>query len=439
MNLFIIPSWHPHRCFPWEGSFLVEQARAIAETRPGWKVGVSLWGQGEGFVSTAHLLQSPRCLFDALALRPGERDLAPNLVEFMTPALWWPERAFGGNRTALLDANRRNLERAIGRFGPVDVLHAHVSYPAGWLAMKLGAESGIPCVLTEHMGPFPLPVYARRDGRLKRVLREPLERAAARIAVSPTLAATIAGFGLPEPEFIPNLVDERAYRAGAPPDPDHFTFFTLCTMDPVKRVSDLLKAAARFLGDLPERDRPRVRFRIAGDGPLLASHQREARELRLEAAVAWLGQLPRERAREEFERCDCFVLTSRHESFGIVFVEAGAAGKPVIATRCGGPETIVTPENGVLLGVGDIEGIAGALRFMFENGRNYDAGRIRRQTVERYGREAVVSRLEAVYRRVIGTPAKGRNGWVERGLITPAAGPSPEDPPVRSPAPPPPR
>jgi hypothetical protein len=60
MNLFIIPSWHPHRCFPWEGSFLVEQALAIAGMRPGWKVGVSLWGQGEGFVSTAHLLKPPR-------------------------------------------------------------------------------------------------------------------------------------------------------------------------------------------------------------------------------------------------------------------------------------------------------------------------------------------------------------------------------------------
>jgi glycosyltransferase involved in cell wall biosynthesis len=408
MNLFVIPSWHPHRCFPWEGSFLTEQALAIAGTRPGWKVGVSLWGQGEGFVSTAHLLRSPRCLFDALALRPGERELAPNLVEFTTPALWWPERALGGNKAALLDANRRNLERASGRFGPVNVIHAHVSYPAGWLAMKLGEETGIPYVLTEHMGPFPLPVYARRDGRLKDILREPLERAAARIAVGPMLARTIAGFGLPEPEFVPNLVDERLYRSEAATDPAHFTFFTLCAMDPLKGVSDLLRGAARFLGDLPERDRSRVRFRIAGDGPSLVHHQREARELRLDSYVSWLGQLPRERAREEFARCDCFALTSRHESFGIVFVEAGASGKPVIATRCGGPETIVTPENGVLLGVGDLEGIAGALRFMLENGRNYDPGQIRRQTIERYGREAVVSRLETVYRRVIEPGQGGR-------------------------------
>jgi glycosyltransferase involved in cell wall biosynthesis len=400
MNLFIIPSWYPHRCYPWEGVFLIEQARAIAETRQSWNVGLSLWGQGEGFLSTAHLARSPRCLFEALALRAGEHALAPNLVEFLSPALWWPERAFGGNKGALVVANRRNLERAVRRFGAVDVIHAHVSYPAGWLAMRLSEETGIPYVVTEHMGPFPLPVYARGDGRLKDILRAPLERATARLAVSPMLAETIAGHGIAAPEFIPNLIDERLYRSAPPAEDEPFTFFTLCAMDPGKGVSDLLKGAARFLADLPARDRPRARFRIGGDGPLLGAHQREARDLGLDGCVAWLGQLPREEAREEFARCDCFVLTSRHESFGIVFVEAGACGRPVIATRCGGPETIVTPENGVLVGVGDLEGIAGALRFLFENARAYDAAAIRRQTIERYGREAVVARLEAVYRRV---------------------------------------
>jgi glycosyltransferase involved in cell wall biosynthesis len=412
MNLFLIPSWYPHRCYPWEGSFLIEQAEAIADIRPGWNVGLSLWGQGEGFVSAAHLLKSPRCLFDALALRPGERERQRNLVEFLSPTLWWPERNFGGNRQALLAASRRNLERMTRRFGPVDLLHAHVSYPAGWLAMRLSAETGIPFVVTEHMGPFPLPVYARRDGRLKPILREPLERAAARIAVSPMLAKAIAAHGLPEPEFIPNLVDERLYRLGATAEGQPFTFFTLCAMEPGKGVGDLLKSAARFIGNLPERDRGRVRFRIAGDGPLLARHRREAKELRLDSTVTWLGQLPRARAREEFAACDAFVLTSRHESFGIVYVEAGASGKPVVATRCGGPETIVTPETGVLVPVGDLEAIAAALCSMMEHARGYDREKIRRVTLERYGREAVVARLEAVYQRVLGrgsaaTPVQG--------------------------------
>jgi glycosyltransferase involved in cell wall biosynthesis len=292
------------------------------------------------------------------------------------------------------------------------VIHAHVAYPAGWLAMRLSEETGIPYVVTEHMGPFPLPVYARRDGRLKPVLREPLARAAARIAVSPALARTIAGFGLPEPEFIPNLVDERPVAGQPPADPATVTFFTLAALDPVKGVDDLLKAAARFLGGLPEPARARVRFRIAGDGPLRAALAREAHELRLDGNVAWLGALPRERARAEFAACDCFVLTSRHESFGIVFAEAGAAGRPVIATRCGGPEAIVTPETGLLVPVGDLEAIAAALGTMFEHARDYDAAAIRERTLARFGREAVVARLEAVYRRVsaAGAPPAGAPG-----------------------------
>ncbi len=419
MNVLVIPSWWPHRCFPWEGSFLAEQAEAIAAVRPDWRIGLSLWGQGEGFVSTAHLLRSPRCLFDALALRPAERERA-GVVEFLDPVLWWPERLFGGHRNALLAANRRNLERARRRFGAVDVLHAHVAYPAGWLAMRLSEETGIPYVVTEHMGPFPLPVYARRDGRLRPVIRQPLERAAARIAVSPMLARTIAGFGIAEPEFIPNLVDERLYAAAPAAQAESFTFFTLAALDPVKGVSDLLKAAARLLGGLPERTRAHVRFRIAGDGPLRTALRREARELRLEENVTWLGALPRERARAEFAACDCFVLTSRHESFGVVFVEAGAAGRPVIATRCGGPETIVTPENGRLVPAGDVAAIAAALGEMLAHARDHDAAAIRSATVASVGREAVLSRLEAVYARVIGAPA-GR-GVPPAGAPTPPPG-----------------
>lgn len=405
MNLFILPSWWPHRCYPWEGSFIQEQACAVAEMRPKWNVGVSLWGQGEGFLSSAHLIKSPRCLLDALTLKPGEHAVLPNLVEFTTPALWWPERVMGGNKAALLQACRRNLDEAVKRFGGVDLIHAHVSYPAGWLAMELGRERAIPYVVTEHMGPFPLPVYARRDGALKPIIREPLERAAARIAVSPMLAKTIAGHGIAEPEFIPNLVDDRPCPTPPVTDPQRFTFFTLCVMEPVKGVDDLLKGAARFLASLPAPQRAQIRFRLAGDGPMLRPWQALARQLGIAPQIEWLGRVGRDRARGEFARCDAFVLTSRHESFGIVFVEAAACGKPVVATRCGGPESIVTPESGVLVEVGDPDGIAGALRFMSERARGYDAALIRRQALERYGREAVVARLEAVYRRVLDHPS----------------------------------
>ncbi len=400
MRLFVVPSWWPHRCYPWEGVFIQEQVRAITQLRPTWRIAIDLWGQGETFVSSAHVRKSPRCLAGALALRAGEHSTAPNVLELTTPALWWPERWMGGNRRALVAAGEENLRRAVARFGGIDVIHAHGSYPGGWVAMALSRAHGIPYVITEHMGPFPLPVYARRNGALIPALREPLAHADARIAVSPTLARTIAGFGLPEPEAIPNLVDERLYTAGPRRADDRFVFYTLGLIDPTKGIGDLIEAAAVFLRGLPEAARTRVQFRIGGTGPALGTFRARAEQLGIAAHVAWLGQLPREQARAEFATCDCFVLPSHHESFGIVYVEAAASGRPVIATRAGGPEWIVTPETGVLVPPRDVAALAQALGFMHAHAAEYDAAAIRARPLERYSRAAVVDRLEQVYRRV---------------------------------------
>src|SRR5258706_12683408 len=165
MNILVLPSWYGHRCHPLHGTFVLEQAAALADLRPAWNVALSYWGQGLGRISSDHLRESPRCLIDALRLpREDERALASNLREFRTRALSWNERWRHGNREGILAANRRTLARPRARFGSIAGLHAHVSYPAGWVAMKLSDETGIPYVITEHMGPFPIPVYRRAHG-----------------------------------------------------------------------------------------------------------------------------------------------------------------------------------------------------------------------------------------------------------------------------------
>lgn len=401
MNVLVLPSWYGHRCHPLHGTFVLEQAAALAELRPSWNVGLSYWGQGLGRLSSDHLRTSPRCLLDALRLpRAAERTLAPNQIEFRTRALSWNEAWRHGNRDGILGANRRILARAIERFGGVDVLHAHVSYPAGWVAMRLSDETGIPYVVTEHMGPFPLPVYRRADGSPEPYVREPLERAHARMAVSSALCATIAGFGIPEPEYVPNLIDERLYRHEPHPADAPFTFFTLGGMEPVKGWPDLLQAIAALIASLEPAERERVRFRLGGYGPMLERYRAQARGLEIERWIEWLGFLPRERAREEFHRCDAYVLASLHESFGITLVETLATGHPVIATRCGGPESLVTPENGLLVDVGRPDQLAAAMRTLLRGEFRYHPAAIRDAVLKQFSRPVIVDRLEAVYRRV---------------------------------------
>jgi glycosyltransferase involved in cell wall biosynthesis len=107
--------------------------------------------------------------------------------------------------------------------------------------------------------------------------------------------------------------------------------------------------------------------------------------------------------RDALRACDAFVLTSRHESFGVVYAEAIACGKPVIGTRCGGPEDIVTDQNGLLVPVGDVHAIAHALGVMIERARRMDTGAIRADFESRFSSRVVSRRYAELYAEAIGS------------------------------------
>lgn len=402
-SIFIIPSWYPNRYSPVAGIFIREQAIAIGKLRSSWKVAISLWGQGELTLSPRDPLRCFNSVLDRVRLRKQTRHLlSPNVTEYKKAVLHTSERLLGGNKSAILKANRRNFGAFIREVGNVDLIHAHVSFPAGWFALRLKEETGVPYIITEHMSPFPFRRFLNPDGSLKGIVREPLEKADAVVAVSPSAADQISGFGIQKPYIVPNLVDETSFRLSEKRRGDKFVFFTLANMVPQKGITDLLHAVSLFVKSLKKSKSEAVTFRIAGEGPERRKYQVLARSLGLDPWVIWLGFLPQNQMIEEFESCDCFVLPSRHESFGVVYVQAIACGKPIIATRCGGPEHIVTPENGLLVEIANPPQLAKALHNIFTFRDNYNAALIRQQFLDRFSLPVVVSKIELVYRDVLG-------------------------------------
>jgi glycosyltransferase involved in cell wall biosynthesis len=82
-------------------------------------------------------------------------------------------------------------------------------------------------------------------------------------------------------------------------------------------------------------------------------------------------------------------------------IEALSCGKPVIATRCGGPEWIVNEKNGFLVTKGDESYLANAMQKMVKNYHVFCPELIRKDCVGRFSEQAVVARLERIYASVV--------------------------------------
>ena len=85
------------------------------------------------------------------------------------------------------------------------------------------------------------------------------------------------------------------------------------------------------------------------------------------------------------------------ETFGVVLIEALSRGRPVIATKCGGPQDVIDESNGLLVPVGGIQELAEAMVWMRGNSNRFDPAELRADVVKRFGEEALVRNLDECY------------------------------------------
>lgn len=128
-------------------------------------------------------------------------------------------------------------------------------------------------------------------------------------------------------------------------------------LHPDKDQATLLRGFAAAVPQLP----PQSQLAILGTGRLEKDLKSLARELGVADRVLFLGQVPD--ARRYFRAFDVFALSSDHEPFGMVLLEAMAAGVPLLATACGGAKEVVEGV-GILFPLGDAEHMAQGLQHL---------------------------------------------------------------------------
>ena len=332
MNVLQIPSWYPSPQHPLTGIFIKEQIGLLARNFPEHHFGVSTWGQNDErlLLWAKDHFWNVKKIQEARALKDSEEKLLDNLHIYFSPAFTWTWNFRKGNIQAIVKQNEANLLQFQKDVGKVDLIHAQVAFPAGYVALQLSKKFSVPYAITEHMSPFPLK-YFMRNGAMARRIMEPYIHSACNIAVSDGLRNKMTALSITVGKTIFNPVDSVFFVSKPKLDPGQFTFFSLGRLVPQKGMDVLLKAFTKVLEGHPD-----ILLKIGGDGQNLNDYQTLSGELGILDKVEWLGMLTRVQVREEMQHCQAFVLASQHESMGVVFAEALACGKPVIGTQCGG-------------------------------------------------------------------------------------------------------
>ncbi|MGE5850235.1 MAG: glycosyltransferase family 4 protein, partial [Candidatus Methylomirabilota bacterium] len=202
----------------------------------------------------------------------------------------------------------------------------------------------------------------------------------------------VQAYGVPAAKvvIVPELIDLSAWTQEALPcgaaGTDPPAILTVAHMYPRKNLGLLLNAFACL------RDAG-VPFQgwLVGDGPSRRAWERLRDSLGLQDRVTFLGTIPRRQLLERYRQAAIFCLPSRQEGFGIVFLEAMACGKPIVAARAAAvPETVADGENGFLVDPDDPEALARALiALLREPELCQEMGEAARRMVERYRADRV--------------------------------------------------
>ena len=299
------------------------------------------------------------------------------------------EKLLGGR---LLAAAALPAARRLHREKPFDIVHAHMLPRDGHAGLLVARALHVPLALTVHgTDIFHYFIPGREPWpRNQRIARE----ADALMAVSSLLMSRVLPYrGEGKIScIVPNGVDLSLVPEATQNKPR--AVISVGTLKARKCMDRTLEAFARLAGAYPD-----ATLTIVGIGEMEGQLRARIAQLGLESRVQLTGGLPHEEVIRRMAQSDLFVLPSWGEGYGIVYIEAMAAGCISVGAEGEGiADTIRDGENGFLVPAGDIDAVERVMRRVFEDRDAYAALRARGQEGARaltWARNAET--VEAIY------------------------------------------
>ena len=299
----------------------------------------------------------------------------------------------------LIDNRLRAVERCIEEHHlHFDLIHAHFTWPSGYIGVRLKEKYGKPVITTVHENGDWLDQEVRMDHPL---INTAWSGADALIRVNRKDVPVLKRYneqvysipnGFP-PTFHPIETAVARERLGFSGDVK--IVFTLGALIERKGFNYLIDAMEQVCNQ-----RDDVICFIGGAGPEKRSLERQIDRLHLGEQIKLPGSLPGDQLTLWMNACDLFVLPSLNEGNPVVMFEALGCGKPFVRTRIGGvPEVISSDEYGLLVEPGDPNDLAEKILVALD--REWDREKILAYA-ERFTWENIAKEIVGVYERVLG-------------------------------------
>ena len=381
MQILLLPSWYPDNEKPLNGIFFKEQAEA-------------LYNEGIDVIVLSVNIKNIR----EINFKERINSLEVSNENGIKVYRYTTYNYFPKMQELYFKYYARIVEKIIKNIilkeNNIDLVHIHSALDMGIAYSK--SNLNIPYIITEHSTK-----YSR--GLINKVQKKYLPRffnnAERVIAVGNGLKEEIRKYKKDKSiEIIPNLVT-MTKESGNKEEitmSKKFRFFSLGFLT-YKKGMDLLIEAFN-LGKEELKD---VELFIGGDGEEMDNLKSLINKYKLNENIFLLGLLDRNQVALNMQQCDCFILASRFETFGIVYIEAMNYGKPVIASITGGPDTFVNDKCGILIENENVEEIKSAMIDMINNYEKYDKRYISNFCENNFSSKVIANRLIALYGEVI--------------------------------------
>ena len=282
------------------------------------------------------------------------------------------------------------------RFFNPDLIHLHVTYPLGQVALLWKKLFGYKYVLTEHWTIYQPQNKDVLVGKLKRKIVKIANNAELIMPVSLDLQRCMEGHGVNNRfKVIYNLVNTDIFRLGGAQTDNKKHMLHISTLrDEAKNFSGILRVIERLK---QQRD----------DFELHVIHDYNAPEFKafvkdhhLEDCVFFHGKKTSAEVAQAYQKADFFVLFSNFENLPCVIVEAFASGVPVLSTAVGGIAEILSPERGILIPQGDEDALLQGMIQMLDHCHEYDREAIREYAIKTFAARNIGRQIFEEYKKV---------------------------------------